>query len=404
MDTNIIAIFRKSSASPFAASRFGVDAARAAKRFHESFPTYEYTPLHSMARLARHLGLKSFYVKDESYRFGLNAFKALGGVYALGRIMTRKLGDDPGLMNYQSLISPEIRRRLGDITFVTATDGNHGRGLAWAAHTFGQKSVVYMPKGSAHERLENIRAAGAEASITDLNYDDAVRRAGHMAREKGWILVQDTVLPGYTDIPSYIMQGYTTMALEAAEQLPDEPPTYIFLQAGVGAMAGAVTAFFRDLYRGTDQLKVIIVETSVANCLQRTAQSPDGNLQIVTGDMDSIMAGLCCGEPCSIGWDILKDHADCFISCPDYVAADGMRLLGNPPAGDPQVISGESGAVTAGLVYELMSDPKLYPIRQELDLNKNSRVLCFSTEGATDTANYRSAVWEGRYPNPSHLK
>ena len=382
--------------------RFGYENAQKVQAFHASFPEYAPTPLVSLDGLAGKLGLGNLYVKDESYRFGLNAFKVLGGSYAIGSYIAKRLGMDISELPYERLVSQEIRQKLGEITFVTATDGNHGRGVAWTANRLGQKAVVYMPKGSAQERLRNIQALGAEASITDLNYDDAVRLANSGAEKYGWVMVQDTAWEGYEDIPAWIMQGYTTMALEAVQQLRQlkaEKPTHVFLQAGVGALSGGVTGFFADLYGDGQRPIITIVEPDKADCIYRTAKADDGKLHFVTGQMDTIMAGLACGEPCTIGWKVLHDHADNFVSCPDYTAAKGMRVLGNPLPGDTRVISGESGAATLGLVAEVMQNESLDWLREQLQLDEHSRVLCFSTEGDTDRENYRRIVWDGLHPS-----
>ena len=365
------------------------------RAYHRSFPVYKETPLACLKETAKALGVSSIYVKDESYRFGLNAFKVLGGSYAMGHYLADKLGIDMKEVTYEKLTSEETRKALGDITFVTATDGNHGRGVAWTANQLRQHSVVYMPEGSAEERLMNIRAEGAEASITDLNYDDAVRLANRNAEEKGWVMVQDTAWEGYEDIPRWIMQGYGTMGLEAYEQLP-EKPTHIFLQAGVGSLAGAITGLFSSLY-GDEKPIIGIVEPDQADCLFRTAKADAGKLHPVTGHMRTIMAGLACGEPCSIGWQVLSDYADFFISCPDYAAAQGMRILGNPMGKDQKVVSGESGAAAFGAVSEILRNPELKELKEALKLNENSRILFFSTEGDTDKENYRRIVWDGLY-------
>lgn len=365
--------------------------------FHKSFPVYKETPLVSMKGLAEELGLSDIYVKDESYRFGLNAFKVLGGSYAIGKYLAKKLGKDISELPYDKLVSDEVKAQLGEMTFVTATDGNHGRGVAWTANQLGQKSVVYMPKGSALERLENIRAENSEASITDMNYDEAVRLANSMAELHGWVMVQDTAWEGYTDIPTWIMQGYATMGYEAYEQLP-EKPTHIFLQAGVGSLAGAVTGLFASIYKENCPI-ITIVEPNKADCVFRTAEANDGKLHFVTGDMDTIMAGLACGEPSSIGWTVLRDYADNYISCPDYVAAKGMRMLGNPPVGDERVISGESGAAALGCVAEIIKNPAHADIKKALQLDEHSKVLFFSTEGDTDKENYKAIVWDGKDPS-----
>lgn len=373
-----------------------LENAKKVQSFHASFPMYRATPLTELKETAGTLGLGTIYMKDESYRFGLNAFKVLGGSYAIGSYLAEKLGKTIEEMPYEELVSDRTKKELGDITFVTATDGNHGRGVAWTASKLRQNAVVYMPKGSARERLQNILAEGADASITDLNYDEAVRLANRQAEEKGWVMVQDTAWEGYEDIPEWIMQGYGTMGYEAYTQLP-EKPTHIFLQAGVGSMAGAITGFFASVY-GEERPVITIVEPNKADCVYRTAEAADGKLHFVTGEMNTIMAGLACGEPCSIGWNVLRDYADNFISCPDYMAAQGMRILASPVKGDPQIISGESGAAAFGCVTEIMRDPKYRDIREKLGLNENSRVLFFSTEGDTDKENYRSIVWDGAYP------
>lgn len=373
------------------------EEARKVQQFHASFPVYEKTPLAALPDTAAALGLGAMYVKDESYRFGLNAFKVLGGSYAIGNYLAQKLGMDISELPYEKMISDEVREKLGEITFVTATDGNHGRGVAWTANQLKQKAVVYMPKGSAEERLKNIQAEGADASITDLNYDEAVRLANSQAEKNGWVMVQDTAWEGYEDIPTWIMQGYGTMGFEAWGQLP-EKPTHIFLQAGVGSMAGAVTGFFSNVYK-EDRPIITIVEPNKADCLFRTAEANDGKLHFVTGDMNTIMAGLACGEPCSIGWNVLHSYADNFISCPDYAAAKGMRILGNPDGKDGKVISGESGAATVGCVAEIMTNPDLAWLKEKLQLDENSKVLFFSTEGDTDKENYKAVVWDGKYPS-----
>ncbi|MBQ3534241.1 MAG: diaminopropionate ammonia-lyase [Clostridia bacterium] len=381
-------------------SAFASEEAVKAHSFHTGFAQYSQTPLTSLPNLAKALGVNSIHVKDESYRFGLNAFKVLGGSYALGRFIAKTLELPIEELPAQKILSPEVREKLGQLTFITATDGNHGRGVAWTATQLGQKSVVYMPKGSAVERLENIRAAGADASITDLNYDDAVRLADKHARENGWVMVQDTAWEGYTDIPLWIMQGYTTMGYEIVHQLEaagEDAPTHVFLQAGVGSMAGAMTGFFAAYY-GEDRPFITIVEPKLADCLFRTAKADDGTLHNVTGDMNTIMAGLACGEPCSLGWDILKNHADAFLSVPESAAADGMRILAAPAKGDSPIVSGESGAAAFGAAANILLDDALAHMKEALGLNQNSRLLFISTEGDTDRENYRNVVWRGKYP------
>lgn len=256
-----------------------------------------------------------------------------------------------------------------------------------------------MPKGSSIKRLNNIKAEGAEASITELNYDDAVRLANKYAEEHNGVIIQDTAWKGYEKIPAWIMQGYGTMALEASEQLKALnvlKPTHIFVQAGVGSLAGAVQGFFASQY-GDDCPKTVVVESNLADCYYKSAIANDGEARSVGGDMQTIMAGLACGEVNTIGFTILKNYSKAFISCPDWVAAKGMRILGNPLKGDTGVISGESGAVTAGALYEIMTNDEYKDLKEDLELGENSKVLLFSTEGDTDPEKYREIVWDGKY-------
>ena len=371
-----------------------------ASRFHKTIPGYAPTPLVSLDHLAQKLGVAQVLVKDESRRFGLNAFKALGGSYAMARCLGQRLGWPEEKITFEALMKPEVREKLGELTFVTATDGNHGRGVAWAARQRGHKSVVYMPKGSARERLDNIRAQGAQAEITDLNYDDAVRLANRMGKEHGWILVQDTAWPGYEEIPAWIMQGYGTMANEAAEQLRQvgiNRPTHVFVQAGVGSLAGAVIGYFTNLFPN-DPPTFVVMEARAADCLYQGALAGDGQPRIVEGDLKTIMAGLACGEPNILSWDILRNHVSAFVSCPDWVSARGMRMLGVPVKGDPTVISGESGAVGMGLIAALMETDEYQDLREAIGLDRFSQVLLFSTEGNTDPMKFRKVLWDGEYP------
>ncbi|MGI6110418.1 MAG: diaminopropionate ammonia-lyase [Bacilli bacterium] len=379
-----------------------VEEVQKARGFHKSFPQYSETPLAELKGMSAYLGLKDFFVKDESYRFGLNAFKVLGGSYAMGRYIAEQLGRDITEVDYNYLTSDKLKEEFGTTTFYTATDGNHGRGVAWAANKLGQKSVVHMPKGSSQIRLKNIQKEGADACIEDVNYDECVRIANAEAEASdNGVMVQDTAWDGYEKIPTWIMQGYGTMAMEAAEQLKAagvERPTHIFVQAGVGSLAGAVQGFFANLYPDNCPTTVI-VEASEAACLYKSASAQDGKIQFVDGDMQTIMAGLACGEPNTISWEILKDNATAFVSCPDWVSAKGMRMLGAPVKGDPQVVSGESGAVAMGLISTLMKDEAYTELKNELKLDENSKVLMFSTEGDTDPDNWREIVWNGKFPS-----
>ena len=378
---------------------FGLEQAQRVRHFHQSFPEYSVTPLVKLEVLAEELGVQSIYVKDESYRFGLNAFKVLGGSYAISREIGRLLGLKEEELTLDRLLASDVKERLGTLNFVTATDGNHGRGVAWTAQRLGHRAVVFMPKGTAAERLENIRRLGAEASITNVNYDDTVRLARAYAAEHKGIVVQDTSWEGYDEVPLHIMQGYTTMGSEIVEQLQaygNIKPTHVFLQAGVGAMAGAMTGFIADYYKERRPL-ITIVEPNQADCIYRTALANDGQLHTVGGALDSIMAGLCCGEPCSLGWRQLAAYADNFVAMPDRAAALGMRVLGRPMGSDAAVVAGESGAAGFGLAMAALWEQDLAELKRSLQLDAKSVILCISTEGATDVANYRRIMWEGAW-------
>ena len=376
----------------------GLSEVRKARAFHESFPQYTTTPLTRLDRMAAYLGLKEVYVKDESYRFGLNAFKVLGGSFAMARFIASETGRDVSELPYAVLTSDKLREEFGQATFFTATDGNHGRGVAWAANRLGQKAVVHMPKGSTQTRLENIAKEGAQVDIQEMNYDDCVRLAAKEAEETSrGVIVQDTAWDGYEEIPSWIMQGYGTMAMEAGEQLKDygcDRPTHVFVQAGVGSLAGAVVGYFTNLYPDNPPT-FVVVEADAAACLYKGAAAGDGDPRIVDGDMQTIMAGLACGEPNTISWDILKNHVKVFIAAPDWVAASGMRMLAAPIKGDAPVTSGESGAAPFGALAATMTMEEYRDLKHEIGLDENSRVLLFSTEGDTDPERYKNIVWKG---------
>ena len=386
-NTQMLLRATRRQASPYFPALTG-EQARLARAFHSSFPQYAPTPLAELSALAAQMGLKSLLVKDESQRFGLNAFKVLGGSYAIARRIAARLGLRPEEMTFAALRSDAARAALGNAVFFTATDGNHGRGVAWTARELGCRAVVRMPKGTAKSRVENIRALGAEVTVEDCNYDGCVRLAARQARETaGGVLVQDTAWPGYTQVPLWIMQGYLTMALEADEQMV-APPTHIFLQAGVGSMAAAVAAYFKQAHPQNPP-KIILVEPTAADCFFRSAAN--GEITAVTGEMRTMMAGLACGEPSPIAWDILKRLTTAYLSCEDAAAARGMRALAQPLAGDKAIVSGESGASTLGALLDAAVDEKA---REALGLDGNARVLLFSTEGDTDPVNYRRVMEE----------
>lgn len=381
---------RSQSASSKAIELISPDIQRSVIYFHQSLPGYHPTPLAKLTQLAKYLGISDLWVKSEASRFDLKAFKVLGASYAIGKMLAKELKLDSEKFVFEQIVSHASKFR--NLIFVTATDGNHGRAVAWTANKLGCRAVVYMPKGSSKIRLEAIRKYGAEASIINGNYDDAVRLAAKQSNEKGWILIQDTSWPGYEEIPIYIMQGYITLLIEAFNQMDEKWPSHVFMQAGVGSLAAALQAFLCNCYDKPRPF-FVVVEPTKAACFYKSMNMADGKPHAVQGDMDTIMAGLACGEPSEIAWEILKENADAFIACSDQIAIKGMRILGNPLEGDKRVISGESGAVTTGLIYELLNNPMFNELVEQLGLGTDSRVLVISTEGDTDPEYYREVVW-----------
>ena len=410
---------------------FGPRAAEAVGALHRQVPGYAPTPLLALDGLARELGVKKIYVKNEAERFGLHAFKGLGGVYGMFRILCERYQLDPAAatpemvrekvaqeaqaaqagqteqaaQEAQSTQAVQATQKAQTPVFVSATDGNHGRGVAWAGGIFGCRVHIYMPVCSAEARAQAIREAGpAEVTITDLSYDEAVGRALEESRANGWYLIQDTAWDGYEQIPTWIMQGYLTMAAEADAQLRalGERPTHLFLQAGAGSLAGSQLAYFASVY-GDNKPVTAIVEPDASNAIFRSAGAGDGTAQSVPGAPFTIMAGLNCGTPCSTAWPILRDWAEFYLSCPDFVAAQGMRLYAQGTNGDPRITAGESGAATLGALSMLCISQELKGAAEAMHLSGDSVVLLFNTEGNTDPVNYRDILENGKYPLPADL-
>lgn len=384
-----IGVIRQTPVAPAAALSFTEKDADNVLRFHRSLPDYRETPLVSLDCTAKRYGLDSVFVKDESLRFGLKAFKGLGGSYCMFRILCDRLGLDPETADYTTFLDEEIRERCARIEFVTATDGNHGKGVSWAAKLFGCKAHVFMPKGSVEPRRQAIESIGAAvAEITALNYDQTVAYAAELAEKNGWILIQDTSWDGYEQVPGWIIEGYLTLVLEAVGQMGGKAPTHVFLQAGVGAMAGGVASFL--LHRFPENRPTIaLVEPAEASCVYQSVLAGDGKPHSISGDPKTIMAGLNCGTPCSIVWPLLRDSASFFCACRDAVTEIGMRAYAAPVGTDRPIISGESGAVTYGLLLSILETKEL---RELFGLRSDSVVLLINTEGDTDPEGYARIV------------
>ncbi len=375
---------------------------REVRKLHRAILGGRMSPLKSLGNLSTLLGLGNIWVKDESQRLTLNSFKVLGGSYAIYTYLQQRLGIEDQDRLLAALSDPAMAARLKDITFAAATDGNHGRGVAWAASKLGCPSVIYVHEATSPVRIRAIESYGAQVSIIKGTYDDAVRQINADAEKYGWQVIEDTAWEGYEEIPIRVMQGYTTMFVEIQEQLASQgfiSPTHIFVQAGVGSLAASTIGYYRMLFDTQAPLSVV-VEPAAAACIFASARAGDGKPHPFPGDLDTIMAGLSCGEPNPIAWDILRDCAEYFVTCPDYVAAKGMRVYGVPLRGDPFVVSGESGAVTLGALMFIMQHPEYGPLKKELGLGPDSQVLLINTEGNTDPFHFRQVAWEGSDPVP----
>ena len=360
------------------------------RKLQQMVPSYAPTSLVSLKYFAERTGVRAVLLKDESSRFGLNAFKGLGGIYAMFRVICRELELDPEKTTVKMLQEPPLKDRIRQMVFATTTDGNHGKGVSWAARVFGCKAFVFMPAGTVEVRARAIRDAGnAEVSITGMHYDECVAWTARQAEQNGWHLIQDTSWSGYEEIPGWIMQGYTTMYYEALQQIREmgyDAPTHMFLQAGVGSMAGAIAAAALSLPKPP---VIATVESSEAACFYDSFRVSDGSPKAAHGSEKTIMAGLNCSVPCSLAWEILKKSAAGGFACKDLVTCEGMRLLADNPQ---KIVSGESGAVTAGLLKVLFTEPKYENICRNLKFDRNSVVLLFSTEGDTDPENYQRII------------
>ena len=348
------------------------------------------TPLRSLPALARELVVESLHVKDESQRLGLGSFKALGGSYAVVTLLlemaSRKLGRS---VDISEIHTKAVRELASDLTVGCATDGNHGRSVAAGAKLVGAKAVIFVHAGVTDERIAAIAQLGAEIMRVDGTYDDSVAAANQVCREKGWIVVSDTSWPGYERIPGLVMQGYTAMLNEIVRELR-QPPTHVFVQAGVGGLAAAVAGYF-DIVYGEDRPTLVVVEPERAACIYQSAIAGKP-IKIAHGE-PTIMAMLECYEPSLVAWRILSRKADAFMTVTEEGAALAMRRLAQAAESDPAIVAGESGA--AGLAG-LCRAAKSSPARDTLGLNAASRVLLFNTEGATDQKRYAEIV--GRSP------
>ena len=361
-----------------------------AKREITSWQGYERTPLRRLTGLAAAVGVAEIAYKDESTRFGLGSFKALGGAYAVFKLLRRRIEQRKTItVTSADLTSGCFADITKNVTVTCATDGNHGRSVAWGARLFGCRCIIYVHATVSEGRCRAIAQYGAEVRRVAGNYDDAVRRAATDAAVHGWAVVSDTSYAGYTDVPRDVMQGYGVMVDETLAQSAD--PTHVFVQGGVGGLAATVCSFFWERL-GTARPRFIVVEPDKADCLYRSAVA--GEPMAVKGELDTIMAGLACGEVSILAWRILQVGADAFMTVGDDAAIDCMRLLAESRCGDQPIVAGESAV--AGLAGFLLANADAN-LCDCLALDRNSRILLFGTEGATDPDVYARLV--GRAPD-----
>lgn len=340
-------------------------------KFHKSIENYRPTPLVELPELANFCKVGKIYVKDESYRFGLNAFKGLGASFAIHKILEK---------------GPSIK------TFCTATDGNHGRAVAWSAKMLGKTSRIFVPKDTTPARIKAIENEGGIVEVINGNYEEACAYAQKMSKENNWQLVQDTATKHYEEIPAYIMAGYFTHFLELEENLHSLPLPEIdivFLQAGVGSWPASAAWYYLNRY-GINRPKIVLVEPKEASGILTSFKkgkrtSPDGNYK-------TIMAGLNCGIPSTSAWEILKNSVDAAMSIEDNFTEQAIRKLYFPEGADQRIISGESGAVGFAGFLALMTDPRFRKLKEYLNINSETRCLFYSTEGDTDPDNFRSII------------
>ena len=335
--------------------------------FHDAIGNTQ-TPLVSLSGLAHNLGVESIYVKDDSYRLGLNAFKGLGASYAMSRQLEK---------------NPKI-----DV-FCTATDGNHGKAVAWMAKKLNKKAVIFMPKGTVSDRVASIENEGADVHVIDGTYDDAVKKARDKVDSykdvSSWCLVQDTAWDGYEEIPTDIMRGYLTQAHEITKQINDTTVDIVFLQSGVGSWAASIMMYIFSFWK-TPPL-FISVEPHAANCLFQSIQS--GERVSVDNDNTTAMAGLDCGTVSTEAWKILEHGIYGAVSIEDTLMEDAVRALANPSQSDIKIKSGESGASPLAALIGLLNSKEHDGFKKAIRLNASSKILVINTEGDTDRVNYK---------------
>ena len=321
-------------------------------------------------------------MKDESDRLGLPAFKILGASWAIYRKIEEEFHIH--LENHENFSDFKKKiKNLPPITLITATDGNHGRAVARIAKLYGWNAKIFMPEGSKEVRINAITSEGAQVTIVNGDYDLAVQEAAKYESEFNWV-IQDTAYENYEIIPRWIIEGYSTLCWEIEKQLLDSELDLILIQIGVGSLASAIIEFFKHKKNNKSPIILGIEPFGVA-CAKESVKA--GKIITISGPYGSIMAGMNCGTISSISWPILFAGIDGFIEVNNDFAIKGMKMYANEG-----IVSGETGASGLGGLLQLTEHDNGKLFRDQFNLNENSNILIFSTEGATDLDFYKNCI------------
>ena len=376
----------RAALDPADAETLGLEGAAEAERYLARRDKHAETPLQALPALAAELGVGAVHIKDEGFRLGLGSFKALGGAYAVTRLVLEEAARQRGrAFGIADLQAPEVRAVANRMTFACATDGNHGRSVAQGAALVGATSVIFVHAGVSDARVAAIARFGAQMIRVAGTYDDSVTEAARVSVEKGWTVVSDTSWPGYERIPGLVMQGYTALVREALRQIGD-PPTHVFVQAGVGGVAAAVAGHLAIVF-GDRRPTFVVVDPARAACIYETAKA--GRPVKIAHGAPTVMAMLECYDPSPLAWRVLSRVADGFMTVDDADAIAVMNRLARPAGGDPPIVAGESGGAGLAGAIRAATDPEM---RAKLGLTASSRLFVINTEGATDPARYAKLV------------
>ncbi|MFK7827013.1 MAG: diaminopropionate ammonia-lyase [Oligoflexales bacterium] len=389
-------LFQRNTLKKESPRKYPLFSAKEAARvvnFHKSMPIYRETPIHEMEQLAVYLEIDKLWIKDESKRFDLSAYHFLGASYGLAKWIALKGRQNNDTISFDRMAW--LLRSMKDFVIVAAADANHGYGVAYLAKLCGCKAKIFLSQDVSESKLERIRKVGGDVELLDLSYDQTIIHAKEQASKNGWLLLQNTTVEADESLITYIMQGYLTLACEAYEQLGEQRPTHIILQAGIGSMAAALQAYLCNRF-GANAPIIIIVEPRAADCFYGSHELQNGQSSNKLDDnpIDTVMTGLNNGIPSRLAWPILRDESYAFISCRDKVSYLGMRVLNSPLQGDPRLLASEAGALSLGSLFKICNEELRKDIKDQVSLDENSRVLLVLTEGPSDMQRFQKGIWE----------